>query len=413
MARQFNGTSQYGVCSAELLSANVNYTLVVYFKIPTTQATRGYLAGSGRSSNAFARGNGIMLRGDQAGDPIAAYGTDGSDVFLNGSGVSEGAWHVAAATRVGGGQSAQATQLKIDGLTKVTGTTPGGASGTANNFLVGANRTNTGFIDFLAGLIDAIAIYNVVKPDAFLDALSSFAEPDEEDADLVELWRFDSDTGSTSTGINGNVITWVNSPAYVADTPFAPAGPALTVSSDPITGSVSGTTDISTTATDYRITAGGVTITQALDGSPVTGTSFAIASLARGNLPALASVSETSAQATVELMNGETVIDSDTVDLATPAGTFAAVVASPDTTSAESIYNPLYCDGTPANGDQHQYTTPDGVVIDSAGLVTGEGEFSVRHWELAAGTWGSWASYTVQSGVIVPITPTSGLLFFF
>lgn len=180
-------------------------------------------------------------------------------------------------------------------------------------------------------------------------------------------------------------------------------GPSITDITDPVTNSITLTTSAPVTATAMRVTAGGVTITQALDGGEQTGSSFAIASLSRGNLPALASAAETGAAAIVELLNGGTVVASTTTDLAATAGLIGVAVASPDTTSTNSVFNPAYCTGTPGDGDQLESDitiNPDGTVD-----LLEDTDFQVRHWSLTVGQWGSIAYYTISDGVIRPRSP--------
>lgn len=177
----------------------------------------------------------------------------------------------------------------------------------------------------------------------------------------------------------------------------APAGPSITNVTDPINGTITVTTDLSTTATHIRLTSGSVTVTQVIDSSPVTGTNFTITTLDRTLLPALES------NLTVELLNDVTVVASTTSTLITPTGTFADIVASAITNDTQSIFHPNWADGTPVNNDQIQWTTDNSVVIAATGIVSGDGGFTVRHWDSITETWGAWAEYTISNGVIIKV----------
>lgn len=192
----------------------------------------------------------------------------------------------------------------------------------------------------------------------------------------------------------------------VAFRPSVASGPSFTALTDPIDDSISGTVSEPVTATHYRVSAGGTSANIEIPGGPITGTSFAVTGIDRENLPFIANTADTGAPATVSLTNGETVLVSTTADLVTAAGTTAHIVTNPDLSSAHSIFNPLYCDTTPEDGqDQFWYTGDPGVSIAANGAVTGEGGFTLQAWDKSALLRGAIASYTISGGVIYPRSP--------
>lgn len=239
------------------------------------------------------------------------------------------------------------------------------------------------------------------------------------DADLDQQISTTANTNSFSVFIDNEVVGagnpqydfTINSSRRMGIALFElkvaePAGPSFTSITDPIDSSISGTVSEAVTATHYRVSAGGTSANIEIPGGPITGTSFAVTGIDRENLPFIANAADTGAPATVSLTNEEVVVVSTTADLVTAAGTTAHIVTNPDLSSAHSIFNPLYCDTTPEDGqDQFWYTGDPGVSIAANGEVTGEGGFTLQAWDKSTGLRGAIASYTISGGVIYPRSP--------
>lgn len=142
-----------------------NFTIAFWVKTTTTGGTgTHWWSGKGlvdgevpNAANDF----GVSLVGAQA-----AFGVGNADTTIKTtSNINNGAWHRVAVTR-----NATSGQMKIyfDGILQTTATGPTGTKNAPANLRIGSLQTN---INFFAGQIDEVRLYNVVLSDAQVAAI--------------------------------------------------------------------------------------------------------------------------------------------------------------------------------------------------------------------------------------------------
>jgi hypothetical protein len=106
---------------------------------------------------------GVSLVGAQA-----AFGVGNADTTIKSTGnINDGAWHHVAVTR---NSSSGAMILYIDGVQQASATGPTGTKNTPANLRIGSLQTN---INFFAGQIDEVRLYNVVLTASQVSALAA------------------------------------------------------------------------------------------------------------------------------------------------------------------------------------------------------------------------------------------------
>jgi hypothetical protein len=384
MARQFTG-SEYGALTASMLDPNNPYTMLAWIKKSTLDTSDQFIFG-GRRASSFERSHGILYRGS-SGTTLNLYQNGGSAQYLAGAVPSLDVWVPVIITRVGGGTGSQTTSINVDGAT-VAGANSQTTLAETPVVAVGASQTS-GVIDkHFVGLIGAVAKWDAVLSAPDIASLIAGADPSTIDSgNLYDSWVFDSDTGSTSTGVNSGVITWTGSPAYVADSPFA-SGPTITDITDPVSDSLSVTLSEATVNVDESVVDGNV--------MPITtsdDTTFDV-TLNRSILPPHQAVMQ------VRLVYQEADVVSANVELVPPPGYGSITVTSPVFTEDSIFYG--YTGDAPIAGDIIMWSDSPNTSVDATGVLiqTVASSVDLIVWQDS--------SYSYGATTVFDYTPSSG-----
>lgn len=198
-------------------------TIMFYMKVNTLATSKGVISRmDGSNNNQFS----VFFDGadnTKLGMVIASSPTDffGNFCLTPTGQLSTGAWHKFAVV-FDGSQTGNANRLKIYidnvqvGSLTFNGTIPASLTGINQDMQWGTREANSNYADIK---LDQIAIYNValttVQMGAYFDADQTG------NTGLIEYWKNDNNTGTTTTASTGTNGTLDNANQWDTDVPFA------------------------------------------------------------------------------------------------------------------------------------------------------------------------------------------------
>lgn len=209
MSLVLNGSSQYAWRTAPLADI-APFTVSAWFK-STSDSTLQALWGEGLQATTLDYWR-LGIRGNAGGDPVGCYiRRAGAANAITSTGYTINNWHHAMFIEAG----SQDHRVYIDGGSGGTDVANDQAPINEDKMSIGALAYNGGWVNYFAGKLAEIAVWNMILTDQNKTDLAGGADPSTiQPGNLLAYWPLLSDALDDSG--NGNDLTLAGSPSYDA-----------------------------------------------------------------------------------------------------------------------------------------------------------------------------------------------------